>query len=83
VILGPGFYFPRKGSWQNGVSGDRWPGKMQGLRRVLEACTAQVLEMQEGKSVPVKEGKCLGCESCREVCEEKAIRVMSLQVDLS
>jgi hypothetical protein len=34
MILGPGFYFPRKGSWQNGVSGDRWPGKMQGLRRV-------------------------------------------------
>jgi len=57
--------------------------KCKGCEECVEACTAQVLEMQEGKSVPVKEGKCLGCESCREVCEEKAIRVMSLQVDLS
>ncbi len=57
--------------------------KYKGCEECVEACTAQVLEMQEGKSVPVKEGKCLGCESCREVCGEKAIQVRSLETDLS
>ena len=49
----------------------------------VEACTAQVFEMQEGKSVPVNDDKCLGCESCCEVCEESAITVVDLRPDLS
>ncbi len=57
--------------------------KCKGCEECVEACTAQVLEMQEGKSVPVNDDKCLGCESCCEVCEERAITVVELQPDLS
>lgn len=57
--------------------------KCKGCEECVEVCTAQVFEMQEGKSVPVNEEKCLGCESCLEVCEEKAIIVTNLQVELS
>ena len=57
--------------------------KCKGCEECVEVCTAKVLEMQEGKSVPVNEEKCLGCESCCEVCEEEAIRVEELQSDLS
>ena len=57
--------------------------KCKGCEECVEVCTAEVLEMQEGKSVPVNDDKCLGCESCLEVCEEKAIRVVELESDLS
>ncbi len=57
--------------------------KCKGCEECVEVCTAKVLEMQEGKSVPVNEEKCLGCESCCEVCEEGAIRVEELQSNLS
>ncbi len=57
--------------------------KCKGCEECVEVCTAKVLEMREGKSVPVQEEKCLGCESCCEVCGEKAIQVKNLEVDLS
>jgi NAD-dependent dihydropyrimidine dehydrogenase PreA subunit len=63
------------------VSVDR--EKCKGCEECVEACTVRVFEMRKGKSVPVQEEKCLGCESCREVCGEKAIRVRSLEADLS
>jgi len=56
---------------------------MIGYEDRVEAYTPKVFEMQGGKSVSVNDEKCLGCESCREVCEEKAMRVMSPQLDLS
>jgi len=57
--------------------------KCKGCEECVEVCTAKVLEMQEGKSVPVNDEKCLGCESCCEVCEEGAIGVEELQSNLS
>jgi NAD-dependent dihydropyrimidine dehydrogenase PreA subunit len=49
--------------------------KCKGCEECLEACSADVFEMQQGKSVPVKPEECLGCQSCVEVCEENAISV--------
>ena len=57
--------------------------KCKGCEECVEVCTANVFEMQAGKSVPVNDEKCLGCESCCEVCEEEAIRVEELQSNLS
>jgi len=57
--------------------------KCKGCEECVEVCTAKVLEMQDGKSVPVNDEKCLGCESCCEVCEEGAIGVEELQSNLS
>jgi NAD-dependent dihydropyrimidine dehydrogenase PreA subunit len=39
--------------------------------------------MQGGKSVPVNIKECLGCQSCVEVCKEKAITVEELEVEMS
>ncbi len=57
--------------------------KCKGCEECVEACTAQVFEMQEEKSVPVNDDKCFGCESCCEACEESAITVVDLRPDLS
>jgi len=39
--------------------------------------------MQDDKSVPVRSEKYVGCESCVEICREKAISVVNLEQDLS
>jgi NAD-dependent dihydropyrimidine dehydrogenase PreA subunit len=57
--------------------------KCKGCEECLEACTAQVFEMKEGKSDPVHSEGCLGCQSCVEVCTEGAISVDELRVELS
>jgi len=57
--------------------------KCKGCEECIEICTAEVLEMQEGKSVPVNVIDCLGCGSCVEVCKEKAITVKELEVEIS
>jgi NAD-dependent dihydropyrimidine dehydrogenase PreA subunit len=57
--------------------------KCNGCEECLEACTAQVFEMKEGKSDPVHSKGCLGCQSCVEVCTESAISVDELRVELS
>jgi NAD-dependent dihydropyrimidine dehydrogenase PreA subunit len=57
--------------------------KCKGCEDCLEACTVNVFEMKEGKSVPVNGKECLGCGSCAEVCKEKAITVQEVKPDLS
>ena len=57
--------------------------KCKGCEECIEICTAKVLEMQEGKSVPVNIIDCLGCGSCVEVCKEKAITLRELEVEIS
>jgi NAD-dependent dihydropyrimidine dehydrogenase PreA subunit len=57
--------------------------KCKGCEECLEACTAQVFEMKEGKSDPVHSEECLGCQNCVEVCTESAISVDELRVELS
>ncbi len=57
--------------------------KCKGCEDCLEACTVNVFEMREGKSIPVHEEECIGCRSCMEVCKEKAITVEELQPKMS
>ena len=57
--------------------------KCNGCEDCLEACTAQVFEMQNGKAFPFNAGECQGCESCIEVCREQAIAVEDTRVQLS
>jgi NAD-dependent dihydropyrimidine dehydrogenase PreA subunit len=58
-------------------------GKCKGCEACLEVCTAQVFEMLDGGSVPVRQEECLGCQSCVEVCAEGAVSVDELRVELS
>jgi NAD-dependent dihydropyrimidine dehydrogenase PreA subunit len=39
--------------------------------------------MQEGKATPVNIKDCFGCQTCVEVCKEKAITVKQLEVEMS
>jgi NAD-dependent dihydropyrimidine dehydrogenase PreA subunit len=57
--------------------------KCVGCEDCLEACTVNVFEMKEGKSIPVHEEECIGCSSCMEVCKEKAITVEELKPEMS
>ena len=49
--------------------------KCCGDEECVNACPAQVFEMQNGKAEPVNSDECLGCETCVEVCPENAITV--------
>ena len=39
----------------------------------VDICPAEVLELQDGKSVPINMEDCIGCGSCVAVCEKRAI----------
>jgi NAD-dependent dihydropyrimidine dehydrogenase PreA subunit len=43
----------------------------------------RVFEMQERKAVPLNVKECFGCQTCVEVCKEKAITVKELEVEMS
>ena len=49
--------------------------KCTGCEECVNACPAQVFEIEDGKSEPVEVDECLGCETCVEVCPESAITV--------
>ena len=57
--------------------------KCNGCEDCLEACTAEVFEMQDGHAFPVNADECQGCESCLEVCCEHAITIKDTRVQLS
>ncbi len=57
--------------------------KCKGCEDCIEACTVNVFEIREGKSIVFNAEACIGCESCVGVCKEKAITVEELKVDLS
>ena len=52
--------------------------KCSGCEECVNACPAQVFELQDGKSEPVNSDECLGCETCVEVCPEGAITVTEM-----
>ncbi len=52
--------------------------KCTGDQECVNACPAQVFEMQDGKAEPVHSDECLGCETCVEVCPESAITVTEM-----
>ena len=59
------------------------PEKCNGCEECSETCTTGVFEMRNGRSLPVHEKDCVGCESCVGICEGQAIRVNELETDLS
>lgn len=52
--------------------------KCAGCEECVNACPAQVFEMEDGKAEPVNAEECLGCETCVEVCPEAAITVTEM-----
>jgi NAD-dependent dihydropyrimidine dehydrogenase PreA subunit len=57
--------------------------RCNGCEECLEACTAGLFRMQNGKAVPLTDRECMGCESCAGVCDENAIAVTDTRVALS
>ena len=57
--------------------------KCSGDEECVNACPAQVFEMQDGKAEPVNSDECLGCETCVEVCPESAITVTEMEFCLN
>ena len=52
--------------------------KCSGCEECVNACPAQVFELQDGKSVPVYADECLGWQTCVVVCPEGAITVTEM-----
>ena len=57
--------------------------KCNGCEECLEACTAGMFEIKNGKAVPSADTVCMGCETCVAVCDENAITVTDTRVALS
>ena len=57
--------------------------KCNGCEECLEACTAGVYEMRQGKAAPVNGKNCVGCLSCVEICEREAITVEETGIQMS
>ena len=57
--------------------------KCSGCEDCLEACTAEVFEMRNGKPIPVNAKDCVGCLSCVEICEQEAITVEETGIEMS
>ncbi len=49
--------------------------KCDGKGECSDTCPVGVFEIKDGKAEPVNMDECLGCESCVEVCPNKAITV--------
>ena len=52
--------------------------KCNGDEECVNACPAQVFEIQGGKAEAVHSDECLGCETCVEVCPEGALTVTEI-----
>ena len=59
------------------------PVKCTGCEECLEACSAGVFEMRNGKSVAANAKGCVGCLSCVEICEAGAITVEETGIQMS
>ena len=57
--------------------------KCNGCEECLEACTAGMFQMKNGKATPSTDTVCMGCETCVAVCDENAITVTDTRVALS
>ena len=57
--------------------------KCNGCEECLEACTAGMFQMKNGKATPSTDTVCMGCETCVAVCDEHAITVTDTRVALS
>jgi len=57
--------------------------KCNGCEECLEACTAGMFQMKNGKATPSTDTVCMGSETCVAVCDENAITVTDTRVALS
>ncbi len=49
--------------------------KCDGKGECVDTCPVGVFELKDGKAEPTNMDDCVGCESCVEVCPQKAITV--------
>ncbi|MDR2352886.1 MAG: ferredoxin family protein [Deltaproteobacteria bacterium] len=50
-------------------------GLCNGDGNCVDTCPVDVYKIEDGKAVPVNADECVGCESCIEACEVKAITI--------
>lgn len=50
--------------------------KCTGCGTCVDVCPAEVYELKDGKSSPVKVDECLVCRACETQCPENAIEVI-------
>jgi NAD-dependent dihydropyrimidine dehydrogenase PreA subunit len=50
--------------------------KCNGCGTCVDTCPVGVLEVKDGKSVPIKAEECLVCRACEAQCPESAIQVV-------
>lgn len=49
--------------------------KCRGCEECVDNCTAEVLEIRDGKAFAARIEACQGCETCVRACEYDAIKV--------
>jgi NAD-dependent dihydropyrimidine dehydrogenase PreA subunit len=57
--------------------------RCNGCEECIEACTAEMFRIVNGKASLLTDRECMGCESCVGVCDESAITVTDTRVALS
>jgi len=55
--------------------------KCTGCETCVNNCPANVYEIQEGKSVPVRVEDCILCRTCESQCPEGAIQVIEVEIE--
>jgi len=55
--------------------------KCTGCETCVNNCPANVYEIQDGKSVPVRVEDCILCRICESQCPEGAIQVIEVEIE--
>ena len=55
--------------------------KCTGCETCVNNCPANVYEIQDGKSVPVRVEDCILCRTCESQCPEGAIQVIEVEIE--
>ncbi|MBW2038446.1 MAG: 4Fe-4S dicluster domain-containing protein [Deltaproteobacteria bacterium] len=52
--------------------------RCNGCGQCIECCPVDVFEARDGKPIPVSPQNCLGCDTCRAICEKEAIIITEI-----
>ncbi len=55
--------------------------KCAGCETCVNNCPANVYEMKDGKSVPIRVEDCILCRTCESQCPEGAIQVIEVETE--